>query len=90
MKELFLTRHSIERMAKRNISIEMIKSIIQNGEVIKDYPEDNPYPSKLYLGYINHRPLHVVIANHPEYELIVTAYEPSLDSWESDFKGRKK
>lgn len=59
LKDLFLTRHSIERMAQRNISVEMVKSIIQSSELIKDYPEDKPYPSKLYLGFIDFRPLHV-------------------------------
>ena len=25
-----------------------------------EYPEDKPYPSKLFLAFINNRPLHVV------------------------------
>ena len=68
-----------------------VKRAIQTGEVIENYPEDTPYPSKLMLGWCESRPLHIVVAeNKADQEIIiVTVYEPSLDFWEADFKRRK-
>ena len=43
------------------------------------------------LSYINKRPIHVVVAVHSKKDtcIVVTAYEPSRDIWEEDFKTRK-
>jgi len=75
-------------MFDRKISISNVKSVARTGEVIQSYPNDKPYPSFLMLGYINKRPLHVVIAQnlHSEECIVVTAYEPSPLLWTSDFK----
>jgi len=60
-------------------------------ERIRDYPEDKPYPSALFLGWHEGTPLHVVAAvdeiNETVY--IITAYQPSLDYFETDYKTRK-
>ena len=37
--------HVFKRMAERKFSPETIKSVIENGIVIKNYPDDTPYPS---------------------------------------------
>ena len=89
MKDIIFTKHAVTRMAERQISVSLVKEIIQNGEVIKDYPEDNPYPSKLILGYVELRPIHIVLSEHQDMNIIITAYEPELESWEADFKRRK-
>ncbi len=34
--------------------------------------------------------LHVVIGNHESDLFLITAYFPSFDKWESDFKTRKE
>ncbi|MBQ2552158.1 MAG: DUF4258 domain-containing protein, partial [Treponema sp.] len=34
--------HAFKRMAERGFSPETIKSVIENGKVIKDYPDDMP------------------------------------------------
>ena len=46
--------------------------------VIKEYPDDTPYPSRLILGYDNNRPIHVVSAydQNDDMEYIITVYEP--------------
>ncbi len=68
----------------------MIKVLI-DGEQIEDYPEDKPYPCALFLGYVANSPLHVVVSLD-EIDMrvyIITAYEPSLEYFESDFKTRR-
>ena len=56
-------------MAERSFSSETIKSVIENGRVIKDYPDDTPYPSRLILGFDGERPVHIVSAYNAENEM---------------------
>ena len=65
---------------------------ICNGEVIEEYPEDNPYPSVLIYGRTTkNRPLHMVCAyNQTEnFAIVVTVYHPNPELW-IDYKRRKK
>ena len=64
--------------------------VLQTGEVIEDYPDDTPYPSRLILGWIRSKPLHVVAAvNARDYEtIVITVYEPDPSQWQSDFRSR--
>lgn len=61
--------HVFKRMAERSFSLETIKSVIENGRVIKDYPDDTPYPSRLILGFDGERPVHIVSAYNAENEM---------------------
>lgn len=63
---------------------------IMHGEIIKQFEGDKPFPSCLLLGMsVNGRYLHVVIASDNINLHIITAYYPSADEWEVDFKTRK-
>jgi hypothetical protein len=70
---------------------DVVRSIIKSGEVIADYPDDTPYPSKLILGFYNDTPIHAVVAHDsdPRNCIVVTVYEPDPELWEKDFKRRK-
>ena len=83
--------HAIERMFSRSISVEDVRRAVENGEMIEDYPDDKPYPSRLLLGWLGPEPLHVVIAeNKPKDEVIVvTVYKPDPKIWEAGFRRRK-
>jgi hypothetical protein len=51
---------------------------------IDDYPDDEPYPSSLFLGWTSAgRPLHLVISYDEEAGLaiVVTVYEPDPRLW---------
>ena len=78
-------------MAERSIPPETIKQVIQNGSVVKEYPEDTPYPSRLILGYEGKRPIHVVSAYNPadDTEYVITAYEPDTVRWTENFTERR-
>ena len=43
--------HALQRIFQRNISIEDVRYVLTSGEVIEDYPEDEPYPSFLILDW---------------------------------------
>jgi hypothetical protein len=84
-------RHALERMMERKIPREAVKEVLKNGEIIEDYPDDKPYPSALFLAWINNEPLHVVAAldNETKWCFVITAYKPDLEHFESDFKTRR-
>jgi hypothetical protein len=84
--------HAIQRMFERQISEDDVKRVLLNGHVIENYPDDTPYPSRLYLGWQDHRPLHVVAAyNEQDDEIIViTAYVPDPKRWNASFEVRKR
>jgi hypothetical protein len=90
--ELKFSRHALVQMFARSISKEEAIKVINNGEVIANYPDDQPYPSKLFLGYVNKRPIHVVAGYDADEKtcILITVYQPDLDIWESDHKTRRK
>ena len=75
--------HAIQRMLERNVNNDELRQIINNGKVIEKYVNDSPYPSRLMLGKVNNRPLHLVITeNKTEKKIIViTVYEPDPRKW---------
>ncbi len=85
-------RHALERMAERDISRDDVLRVLLIGECMENYPETKPFPSFLFLGEINARPLHVVAACDvlEERLFIITAYEPDLQHFEPGFKIRRK
>jgi len=88
---VFFTQHVIERCKQRGISPQQVKTSIDTGEIIKQYPDDKPYPSCLILGYPSvGKPLHVVVGANGETAKIITAYFPDPNIWESDMKTRKE
>ena len=90
-ESLEFTRHAIQKMFERDISIAIVKQVVKNGEVIQSYPDDKPYPSFLMLCEINKRPIHIVLAKEDIDKkcIIVTAYEPSIELWSNGFRTRK-
>jgi hypothetical protein len=90
--KLIFRIHAIQRMFERKVDPEDVRAILESGETIETYPDDQPYPSRLILGWRGKRPLHVVAADNSEEDevIIVTVYEPDIRQWETDFKRRKR
>ena len=81
MKRLTFRVHAIQKMFERSISHDDVSHVVEFGEVIRDYLDDKPYPSRLLLGWRGDRPLHVVAAdNETDDETI----------WKPDFKTKKE
>lgn len=85
-------KHVLQKLAERGIQQEAVRGVLLKGERIRDYTEDRPFPSALFLGYINGKPLHVVAACDEinQQAFVITAYEPSLDVFESDYRTRRQ
>jgi hypothetical protein len=79
-------------MFEQAIAETDVEHVLSSGEEIRAYPEDKPYPSRLVLGWIGNRPLHVVAADDSSAEetIIITVYEPDPSQWETDFRRRLK
>ena len=87
-RQLVFRVHALERMFERRITVEDVRSVVNDGEMIQNYPDDRPYPSRLVLGWRGLRPIHVVIAEDSETDtlIVVTAYEPDPIQWDAEFK----
>ena len=79
-------------MQLRGITEEEVYAVVNHGEVIETYPQDTPFPSRLVLGWIKRRPIHVVMADEPETGtiIVITTYEPDLERWMPGFRRRRR
>ena len=90
VKHIVFTRHAMTQMFSRSISIDVVKTIVSHHEVLADYPDDQPYPSRLLLGFVNEIPFHVILGYNEEIKTgyVITAYQPDSLQWGQDFKRR--
>ena len=91
-KRLFLP-HALRQMDRpdRMITAAEVRQVIENGEVIEDYPGDTRGCSCLLLGHgEDKRPIHVVCAPKEDYLAIITAYISDEKEWDNSFSVRRK
>lgn len=88
---LIYRQHALKRMFERGISTDDVVAALSDGRVIEDYPSDTPYPSCLWLGYSNAKPLHIVFAENQDDDerIVITVYEPNPALWSDDFATRR-
>ena len=90
LDNIFVSEHARKRLVERGIAIGDVKNVIDNGEIIRQYEYDKPFPSCLVLGLaINGKMMHVVVSHDGESIYLITAYYPSTEIWEPDFKTKK-
>jgi hypothetical protein len=77
-------------MAERGIGAEDVARVIAEGKEIEGYPGDQPYPSRLQLGWMGEKPLHVVSAIAEHEIIVITVYEPDPALWDSGFERRRR
>lgn len=84
------SRHAVDQSIIRRITVQEVRELFGDAELIEDYPEDKYGPSCLILGKTSTgRPLHIQ-CSYPSRPLIkiITLYEPDPDLW-IDFKKRR-
>ncbi len=90
-RNVYWTKHCLNRLDQRNISVSDVKFAIFNGNIIEYYYEDYPYPSCLILGNnANNRIIHIVCGVSEDVVHMITAYYPDTNKWEEDMKTRRK
>jgi len=91
-KSVLFKQHAIEQMTSpdRMISQQDVMLVIENGEVIEDYPNDPRGHSCLLLGTgEGGRMIHVVCAPKQDHLTIITSYVPESDLWHEGFRKRR-
>ena len=88
---LVFTRHARKRILERGIRIDEIVTATRAPTVLEEHPKDEPYPTRLVLGWAGSRPLHLVLAGPAPAgdTILVTLYEPDLERWEQGFLNRR-
>jgi hypothetical protein len=79
--EILVSHHARVRMFERNISTDDLITIISSGEIIEEYPNDEPCPSVLIMGFIDAVAYHTVIALCRDHIRVITVYIPEEDKW---------
>lgn len=89
--QLDIRQHTAQRMLERNISVADVLIALNGGATIEDYPDDTPFPSRLTLGWVDERPVHVVWATAVATDrvIIITVYEPNPEEWDNTFSRRR-
>ncbi len=84
--------HALQRMFARGFQKSMVVEAVKTGDIIKDYPEDYPYPSYLLLAKVKGEVIHIVSAFNTILDeiYIITVYRPDKKLWSDDFKTRRK
>ena len=89
---LFLP-HALDRMnaADPMINVDELRQVIQQGDLVEDYPDDVRGHSCLLAGHGEWgRVLHVVCAPKTAYLAVITAYLPSPDRWHPNWRTRRE
>jgi Domain of unknown function (DUF4258) len=81
-----------KRTFERSIRESEARAALESGQVIADDPDDPPCPSRLVLGWMGGRPIHVVAAeNQAAAEtIVVTAYEPDPRLWDNELRTKRQ
>ena len=92
-ERVLFSQHAVRQMARpdRMISTSEIQQVLEQGEVIEDYPDNARGHSCLILGHgIGGRPVHIVCSPRDHYLAVVTAYIPTQEEWSDDYRVRIK
>ena len=92
-KRIIYTEHALDEMNREEdlITRDEVREVVEKGKIIEDYPEDKRGHSCLMFRYSGkQRPIHVVCSPKEGYLGIITAYVPSEEKWEADFKVRRR
>jgi Domain of unknown function (DUF4258) len=84
---ILYSAHALKRIFQRGLTLQAVVQALEQGELITNYPDDQPYPSKLVLGWDAGVPVHVVAALTEQGDtVVITAYVPETSLWDETFK----
>ena len=90
-KQIRISDHAKDEAKEDSLLLSTIFHSVRHGEIIEDYPDDQPYPSCLIYGKTeNSQPVHSVWAFNAEKKktVLITVYRPDPARW-IDWKERK-
>jgi len=89
-EQLIFSGHAIQQMFFRRISEADVRVVVTLGEIIEEYPDDQPFPAYLLLDFVKGKPIHVVLSYDQDTDTgyVVTAYIPDTKIWKDNFRQR--
>jgi hypothetical protein len=92
--ELRISDHGYDELAEDGLTAREVVAGLADATVVEDYPEYGKGPCVLVLQRDRDgQPVHVVWgipAGHSTPAVLVTAYRPDPEKWDSDFRRRRK
>jgi hypothetical protein len=84
--------HAVIQMEERDITVQMVREALENGDDIESRPDEEPYPGRLVLGICRAGSLHVAVRDNVDADEIIveTVYFPDPAMWEPDLKTRRR
>lgn len=78
-------------MFEWGISEVGVRQVLHDGEVIEQRPDEQPFPVRLVLGWVESRPIHVVAAfdDAGATVVVITVYQPDPRRWTDGFRRRR-
>lgn len=91
MKKVYYSQHALVRMFERDIEPEDVEEALKFGETIQEYPDDQPYSSRLILYKKEHDSIHIVVGDDTENSVfhIITVYKPDAELWDKESRKRR-
>jgi uncharacterized protein DUF4258 len=90
-KHFILRSHGQIEMKLEGLSVGDVIAAGSNSELLEEYPDRPEGYSKLLLGMVGERPVHLVLNvqqfhDDPSYPLaVVTVYEPEPPAWRDEW-----
>jgi hypothetical protein len=80
-----------KRLDLRGRTVADIRGVVLAGEIVREYPDEKPYPEYLFLGYPRaaSAPCYVVVASNDE-TVVVTVHDYDPEIYEPDYRTRRK
>jgi len=91
-KRIRVTDHADEEAGEDDLLLSEVEESVLCGEVIEDYPGDNPLPSCLVFGTSESgEPIHSVWGYNEmtQWAVLITVYRPDPERW-VDHRIRRK
>lgn len=79
-------------MFQRGIAVDDVLRALHSSEDVQEHSADQPYPSRLVLGWSESRPLHIVVTGSASVDelVVITVYEPDPLLWDDGFRRRRR
>ena len=85
-----ITQHAQQRMGLRRITHEDMKYVVAEGDVVEEYPENQPDPKALFMADVRGEPLYVSCAFDGNRAYIVTVHRYDPARWVDPWTRRKE
>ncbi len=82
--------HARKRMAQRNITYDDVCEVILKGTIVEKYPESFPYPSCLFMNFIESKALYAVCSWDGQKAYLITVHWLDYRKWIDPWTRRRK